>query len=249
MISLPDWDHRFKQQAGWTTSIRSYLFKMAGVAPDYKILDIGCGTGVLLTEIKESYGVQPIGIDINFPSVHYASSIRKLSTVVCADAYHLPVADNSIDIVLFHFVLLWLKEPVKVLSEVNKCLKPDGWLFCLAEPDHASRVDYPPPLDEIGKLQTTSLKQQGADIMAGRKLGDWIHKAGLNVIETGIFGSQWSPSNILSESQAEWEWLSHDGINLDKSFEFSARSIDTQARSIGSRILSVPTYYACARKK
>jgi len=248
MISLSEWDNRFKQQAGWTASIRSYLFKKAGVSQDTKILDIGCGTGVLLTELIKNIGVQPIGMDVDCKSVHFAYDKRNLKNVVCADAYQIPLAANSVDIVFFHFVLLWLTDPLQALIEVKRCLKPDGWLLCLAEPDHASRVDYPSPLDILGRQQTESLAQQGADIQAGRKLGYWIHLAGLQVIETGVIGSQWQPTTDQMEENMEWEWLINDGISLSNIDAQAMRKMDASSRLHGSRVLNVPTYYACARK-
>ncbi len=248
MTSISDWDVRFKQQAGWTASIRSYLFSKAGISSGKKVLDLGCGTGVLISEMEEKYDIHSIGMDIDYSSIKYAKNSRNISNVICADAYRIPLPDSSIDVALFHFVLLWLQDPVKAITEVKRCLKPEGWLLCLAEPDHGSRVDYPPPLDDIGRLQTESLEKQGADIQAGRKLGVWLHQSGFNICETGVLGSQWSPEIDQSEINLEWEWLARDGVNQYALSAQTIRDIDLSARKNGSRVLNVPTYYACAKK-
>lgn len=248
MTSISDWDKRFEQQAGWTASIRSYLFSKAGISSDKIVLDLGCGTGVLLTEMEEKYKIHSIGLDIEISSIKFAKNSRNISNIICADAYHIPLSDCALDVVLLHFVLLWLQDPTQVFTEVKRCLKPEGWLLCLAEPDHASRVDYPPPLDDLGRLQTESLQNQGADIEAGRKLGTWLHESGFNICETGILGSQWSPGIDQSEINMEWEWLVRDDVNQSALSDKTIRDIDLSARKNGSRVLNVPTYYACAKK-
>lgn len=51
------------------------------------------------------------------------------------DAYQIPFADDSFDIVTCQTVLLHLKDPLKALFEMKRVLKKDGLLIC-AEPNN-----------------------------------------------------------------------------------------------------------------
>jgi len=40
-----DWHKRYVQQAGWTSELRNYLFKRAGLSGARRVLEVGCGSG------------------------------------------------------------------------------------------------------------------------------------------------------------------------------------------------------------
>ncbi len=248
MTTLREWDQRFKQQAGWTASIRSYLYRMASIQQAEMILDIGCGTGVLLAELQQQYHCPAFGLDLDLKSLRFSRQNGQKSRLFAGDACRIPLSSNRVDIAFFHFVLLWLEDVQTALQEVKRCLKPGGWILCLAEPDHASRVDFPPPLDELGASQTRSLQRQGADISAGRKLATWVKQAGLQVVESGVLGSQWQPVIDPYEFEMEWEWLKRDGVECKSLTSDEIKKMDWQARLDGNRVMYVPMYYACARK-
>ena len=109
---------------GWQSSgdqlealVRSYL------TPDSRVLDLGCGRGGLVElvwrEVKFAAGLDP---DIPSLSEHRAPGMPVLRGV----GEHLPFASDSFDVVVSVWVLEHVKEPLKVLREVARVLRPGG---------------------------------------------------------------------------------------------------------------------------
>ena len=69
----------------------------------------------------------------------------------CSDVYHLPFPSRSMDFVAFHFLFLWLNDPLTALHEILRVLKPGGTAAALAEPDYLARMDSPPGVVEAGR--------------------------------------------------------------------------------------------------
>jgi SAM-dependent methyltransferase len=162
------------------------------------------------------------------------------------DGGRLPFSENSFDVTVCHFLLLWVFEPGAILSEMARVTKPKGWVMALAEPDYGGRIDYPETLIEIGVLQTQSLAAQGSDPMIGRKLRALFTHAGLKDIKVGVLGGEWTGSLSPEELNSEWRILIADlKHTLSVDAMDAIRSVDQEAWRNGSRILYVPTFYAC----
>lgn len=64
---------------------------------------------------------------------------------VVADAHSLPFPDGSIDVILLKNVLEHVREPGKVLSEIERVLRPGGYFYAkipFLQPFHAVPDDY-----------------------------------------------------------------------------------------------------------
>ena len=46
-----DWHARFLVQASWTGQLRQYLYQQIGINKQFRILEVGCGTGVITSEM------------------------------------------------------------------------------------------------------------------------------------------------------------------------------------------------------
>lgn len=97
----------------------------------------------------------------------------------------LPFADEAFDISFFHFVLLWLADPVRALIEARRVTRPGGAVIAFAEPDYSLRVPTNPSLAKICQLQVNSLRAQGADPDIGSRLGELFPAAGIQPTEYG----------------------------------------------------------------
>lgn len=90
-----------------------------------RILDIGCGDGVLLWLIEQQKSAKLYGVDLDQASLDQAV-IKVKAKFICASATKLPFRSNFFDIVLATEIIEHLSRPKLMLAEVQRVLKPRG---------------------------------------------------------------------------------------------------------------------------
>ena len=243
-LSLEQWHQRYLQQSTWTGAVRSHLFGKINLSSADSILEVGSGTGAVLSQLADSGEFQLIGVDIARPALNFSQKHIQDYQLVQADGFHLPFANDTFAISYCHYLLLWLSNPINVLAEMRRVTRSGGSLITLAEPDHDARIDYPPPLDDLGRYQTRSLQSQGADTAVGRKLRGLLRQTGLQKIETGILSASWSDSLAKKVDPTEWAMIRSDLSDKLSESELSYyEAVDHQAYTSGNRVLYIPTFY------
>ncbi|AZQ84431.1 malonyl-[acyl-carrier protein] O-methyltransferase BioC [Colwellia sp. Arc7-635] len=93
---------------------------------DLTALDLGAGTG-FFTDLLASRYQQVLGLDISKNMLRFAKENRNEAiTWLEADAYKIPLQDNSIDFVYSNLMIQWCDPLDLVLDEVMRVLKPGG---------------------------------------------------------------------------------------------------------------------------
>ena len=239
-----NWHDRYVQQAGWTRDLRNYLFDKAGLKTARRILEVGCGTGAILSELKSP--ASPHGLDLDAGALVDARVHAPDATLVRGDALSLPYADFTFDITFCHFLLLWVRDPLTAVREMARVTRPNGFVLALAEPDHTARVDKPESLAPLGRWQTEALRRQGADVSFGAHLADTFARAGIEIVETGSI--QRAEEATVSGQEKEWAVIEADVRGLVAEEEIhKLKLLDEEARARGGRVLHVPTYFVWGR--
>jgi hypothetical protein len=136
------------------------------------------------------------------------------------------------------------------LEEMKRVTRPGGHILILAEPDYTHRIDFPDELSILGKLQAESLGSQGADPGIGPSIAGLLNQVDIEVIETGLSGGQWHPSNSTKDKENEWMTLELDLLNILTPEQIEKYKMqDLAARVVGTRILFVPVFYAIGKIK
>jgi len=240
-----NWHDRYLQQARWTRDLRAYLLDKAGLTGARRVLEAGCGTGAVLASMTASAALH--GLDLDPGALTEARIHAPGAALVRADARSLPYPDSAFDIVFCHFLLLWVDEPLRAAREMARVTRPGGSVLALAEPDYSQRVDEPASLAPLGRLQTESLRAQGADPSFGARLAETFARAGIEIVETGTI-RRLEEEASPEEQEKEWAALEADlAASVPVEDIHKMKLLDEEARARGERTLYVPTHFAWGR--
>jgi SAM-dependent methyltransferase len=142
----------------WTTPPAGKLVKFAQVKPGQRVLDVGCGTGVVAITAALKGG-KVSGLDLTPVLVERARKNAGIAAVDVdfteGDAEALPYPDASFDAVLSQFGHMFAPRPAVVVQEMLRVLKPGGRIaFSTWPPEHvigqmfalvARNLPPPPP--------------------------------------------------------------------------------------------------------
>lgn len=89
---------------------------------EYNIVDVGCGDGYFTNIINQKFK-QTIGFDISKDAIKFAAKNYKNITFVVAGGNNLPLADNSVNIILNIFAPHFIDEFVRILKPNSIIIK------------------------------------------------------------------------------------------------------------------------------
>lgn len=107
-------------------SIERQLFKNAVKGNGLKILDIGCGTGLLGAFFRTNQQCEVHGIEINESAYNGAKGNLHQVHRANIEAIDLPYSANYFDVIIMGDVLEHLINPMGTINKLLKVLKPEG---------------------------------------------------------------------------------------------------------------------------
>jgi 2-polyprenyl-3-methyl-5-hydroxy-6-metoxy-1,4-benzoquinol methylase len=130
-------NRRFNPLFEWLVTIlrRRRVQKIKRFIATGRVLDIGCGRGIILSQLKED-GWEVSGVEISETAATRARSLLGDSVFV-GDMLTAPWPADSFDVINIWHVLEHLPDPAGVLAKCRKLLRPGG-LLVVAVPNFES---------------------------------------------------------------------------------------------------------------
>ena len=110
-----------------STAIRQRLEKYGAISDDSKILEVGSGAHGLIFCFGKGrvVGIDPLAVDYKRLFPRWQASAQ----IIAAIGERLPFADSSFDIVLSDNVIDHAENPIAILKDIVRVLKPSGLLY------------------------------------------------------------------------------------------------------------------------
>jgi SAM-dependent methyltransferase len=237
--------NQYQKQAAWTKALRLSLYRKVHLTRKKNILELGSGSGVILSELSERTDARLCGIEADPQMTALAKAQYPGIEFRTARAEKLPFPENSFDLIVTHYFWLWQKDPEAVLTEARRVLKKGGHLVSLCEPDYVGRIDEPPELGGIRDLILGALAKQGADPGLAGKLETLMTKTGFRT-EAGRQEGCWDWREYQKQFDREWEFIGHlcgSGKRLE-----ALKQKDLQAVAEKKRRMCMPVRWAVGTK-
>jgi trans-aconitate methyltransferase len=113
---------QYAQNARFVTDLGAPVLELLAPQPGERILDVGCGDGVLTKKIAD-LGCEVVGLDA---SANFVASARKLGLDVVQRSAAEMEFDACFDAVFSNAALHWMKDADAVIQRVARALRPKG---------------------------------------------------------------------------------------------------------------------------
>ncbi len=147
------------------------------VRPNSKILDIGCGAGVLLSELRTQQKGICFGLDISSEAIKLLKAMKMPGVV--ARLPEIPLKDSSFDVVIATEVLEHIENPSETLKQMKRVAKSGGFIICSVPnecmtkeecDEHLHNFDlesFRNLISDLGEFEIFNIEDQGGPRLLG----------------------------------------------------------------------------------
>jgi ubiquinone/menaquinone biosynthesis C-methylase UbiE len=151
------------------------------------VLALGCGTGVEVRALRRRTAADIVGVDHSpalIAAAEHLTANEGLAEGVrylVSDAHRLDLADDNFDVVLLHTLLSHVDDPLQVLREVRRVVRPGGTV-AVFDGDYASLTFAYPDPERARLIEEMLLRAVVANPRVMRDLPRLLREAGLELL-------------------------------------------------------------------
>lgn len=175
--------------------VRGFL-RFVGIGPAQRVLEVGCGTGVVLRALAARVGPRGLVVGLDPSRTLLRAAARALGDhpwrarirLRCGQGAHLPFATDRFDVVLAVTVLLHVPEPLRVVHEMVRVTRPGGRVAVLDQ-DFGTVALAHPDRRLTERILNGVAARMYAEPWSGRRLPGLLRDAGLEdvCLETTVY--------------------------------------------------------------
>ena len=184
---------RLERQARVAQAMEIAWLRQLGIAPDARVLDVGCGPGFMSEALAELVPEgRVVGVDADLELLRegrrrLAADDRDNVRFVHGSVDEMPVESDSSDLAYARFLFQHLPRPVAALQEMRRVVAPGGRVV-VVDTDDGGLVLHPQPAGLPALLAASQAAQsrRGGDRKVGRKLRAHMVAAGLEQVQVEV---------------------------------------------------------------
>lgn len=124
----------------YSVQLAAQMADLAGVAPGQRVVDVGCGTGLLTAELVVRVGAENVAaVDPSQPFVDAVRARYPGVDVRHGSAEALPFDDDSFDAALAQLVVHFMSDPVRGIAEMGRVTRSGGSVVACVWDHHGSQ--------------------------------------------------------------------------------------------------------------
>ena len=164
------------------------LADAAGIGRGDRVLDVGCGTGVVAREAARRVGPggRVVGLDLNPRMLEVAGRLAPDIEWRQGDAGRLPFGDGTFDVVASQYALMFFPDPARALCEMWRVLSPGGRLavaVCGSQADAQGYAALTEVAERVCTPEVVELLRSPFALGDRERLADLVRAAGIDGAE------------------------------------------------------------------
>lgn len=212
---------QIQQTFNWLFAVRDIVITKATIKPGDKIIDLGCGSGLLGFGIIEKFS-DNVEVIFSDKFIDCLEECKKLltqcnvpykATFLQSDVLDIKLPDNSVDKALTRSVLVHVVDKQKAINEIYRILKPGG-TYSAFEPIIGSNTRYHELTNASEITDWEAFKQAEDDFMSD--MNDPLTNFDANSIAQNLDAAGFSdgdidvqdtPSTYIATKEAVGTWF------------------------------------------
>jgi ubiquinone/menaquinone biosynthesis C-methylase UbiE len=182
----------------------SAFISFLDISEKSRILDVGAGTGILAGQVATIHGDSTLfTVEISTEQLNKRQQNLNNLHSLQGDAHNLPFLENRFDVAYCRYLLEHVLQPIHVLKEIYRVLKPGG-KFYIQENNILVHVFYPdcPYFTSVWQKFVQLQKSLGGDAEIGKRLFLFLKQTGFQKIQLSI-----QPEIHAAGSQSFSNWV------------------------------------------
>jgi SAM-dependent methyltransferase len=171
----------------YSVQLAAQMADLAGIAEGQRVVDVGCGTGLLTAELVGRVGAENVAaVDPSQPFVDAVAARYPGVDVRQGSAEALPFEDDSFDAALAQLVVHFMTDPVQGIAEMSRVTRSGGSVVACVWDHHGGGGPLAVFWDAVHEMGLDAIDESELPGVREGHLGELFEAAGLRDVEQSV---------------------------------------------------------------